>query len=243
MELANLDHRSSISMLTQSQGASSPIRGAVKRGRDGDVVAPSTSIHSTSDPLLAMASAPSFSLTLDLEQLKKSQVHTLLADLESKTHFGRKELEELHDWVKKNCIGGIVDRVAFAKGLNAIGITDPLIIEQNFSAFDSDKSGTIDFREFAVGLSTLLKGSAEERMRLMFDSYDLNADGKLSQEEVYFIFRTSLRAQGGHMDETELRSLVISTIRAIDQNNDGQIDFAEFKSAVLSNKLSFLFPK
>lgn len=77
----------------------------------------------------------------------------------------------------------------------------------------------------------------------MFDSYDLNGDGKLSPDEVYYIFRTSLRAQGGHMDENELKNLVISTIRSIDTNNDGEIDFNEFKSAVLSNKLAFLFPK
>jgi len=89
----------------------------------------------------------------------------------------------------------------------------------------------------------VLKGSSDEKMKLMFDAYDLDGNGILSPDEVYFIFKTSLRAQGGYMPEDELRRLVLDTIKAIDQNGDGQIDFSEFRQAVLDQKLSFLFPK
>jgi len=46
---------------------------------------------------------------------------------------------------------GQVDRKHFEMGMKAIGITDELLIEQNFSAFDQNKDGLIDFREYALG--------------------------------------------------------------------------------------------
>jgi len=41
-----------------------------------------------------------------------------------------------------------VDRKQFEAGMRAIGITDELIIEQNFIAFDQNRDGLIDFREY-----------------------------------------------------------------------------------------------
>lgn len=62
---------------------------------------------------------------------------------------------------------GTVDRPTFNKALVAIGIKDKLTIEQYFSAFDTDKDGSIDFREFVCGLSIVLKGTQEERLQRM----------------------------------------------------------------------------
>ena len=39
-------------------------------------------------------------------------------------------------------------------------------------------------QDFAVGLSILLKGSLEERLRWTFQVYDVNKDGVLSRSEV-----------------------------------------------------------
>jgi Ca2+-binding EF-hand superfamily protein len=69
------------------------------------------------------------------------------------------------DWAKTGTADGQVNREQFESGMNALGITDPLIIEQNFSAFDQNKDGLIDFREFVCGLSTVLRGDMEERLR------------------------------------------------------------------------------
>ena len=99
-----------------------------------------------------------------------------------------------------------------------------------------------DVRHSSFAAVSFSRGESSSLL-VMFNSYDLNGDGKLSPDEIYNIFRTSLKAQGGYMAENELRELVVSTIRSIDQNNDGQIDFNEFKQAVQSNKLAFLFPK
>jgi Ca2+-binding EF-hand superfamily protein len=82
---------------------------------------------------------------------------------------GKAELEQLFsDWAKTGSEDGQVNRTQFESGMNALGITDPLIIEQNFSAFDQNKDGLIDFREFVCGLSTVLRGDMEERLRCAY---------------------------------------------------------------------------
>lgn len=54
---------------------------------------------------------------------------------------------------------------------------------QIFSLVDKDKNGFISFREFVDMLVIFLKGSAEEKMKLMFDMYDINGTERLKREE------------------------------------------------------------
>lgn len=39
------------------------------------------------------------------------------------------------------------------------------MIEQNWAAFDVNKDGSINFKEFVCGLSTILRGSVDERLK------------------------------------------------------------------------------
>lgn len=54
---------------------------------------------------------------------------------------------------------------------------------QIFNLVDKDKNGFISFREFVDMLVIFLKGSAEEKIKLMFDMYDINGTGSLKREE------------------------------------------------------------
>jgi len=53
---------------------------------------------------------------------------------------------------------------------------------------DSDGSGSLDFAELAAGASLLAGGDHEEKLDLMFQLFDLDADGFIQQREarVYF---------------------------------------------------------
>lgn len=95
-------------------------------------------------------------------------------------------------WAQQADESGHVDRTSFAQGLAAIGITDPLVVEQNFSMFDRDRNGAIDFREFVAGLSVLQRGSSDEKLKLLFDAYDLDSNGSLDRDEVFAIYKASL---------------------------------------------------
>lgn len=48
---------------------------------------------------------------------------------------------------------------------------------------DKDKNGFISFREFVDMLVIFLNGTAEQKMKFMFDMHDINGTGRLKREE------------------------------------------------------------
>lgn len=55
---------------------------------------------------------------------------------------------------------------------------------QMFDLVDRDHNGFISFREFLDMLIIFAKGSAEDKMKLMFDMYDITRRGALTTDEV-----------------------------------------------------------
>jgi Ca2+-binding EF-hand superfamily protein len=53
-----------------------------------------------------------------------------------------------------------------------------------FNAFDSDKSGSIDFKEFICALSVTSQGKMEDKLDWALQLYDIDRDGKISYEEM-----------------------------------------------------------
>ena len=53
--------------------------------------------------------------------------------------------------------------------------------------YDTNKDGSIDFKEYMIIVYTMMNGSPEERLKLMFQIFDVNNDGSVSYEEIYVI--------------------------------------------------------
>ena len=55
--------------------------------------------------------------------------------------------------------------------------------------YDTNKDGSIDFKEYMIIVYKMVNGSPEERLNLMFQLFDINNDGFVSYEEIYMIGR------------------------------------------------------
>jgi Ca2+-binding EF-hand superfamily protein len=53
-----------------------------------------------------------------------------------------------------------------------------------FNLFDKDKSGCVDFREFCCALSLICRSGTNEKIRFVFDLFDLDKDGYLNKNEI-----------------------------------------------------------
>lgn len=87
---------------------------------------------------------------------------------------------------------------------------------------DGDADGYISYEEFlrvAINRNQLLD---EKNLKLAFESFDLNKDGKLSADEIKAVLGTSHQEYVTHL------------INAIDEDNNHVIDFEEFKTLMIS---------
>jgi Ca2+-binding EF-hand superfamily protein len=207
--------------------------------RRGAIASPSTPTVSLNDSvLLRKPSVDLESFRFDLGSAADGLRRDELASVVAASHFTLDEVRQLrNEWAAQARDGG-VGREAFAAGMAAIGISDPLVVEQNFSMFDRERTGRIDFRSFVVALSVLQRGTTDEKLRLLFDAFDIDGSGTLDRDEVYAIYKASLTFGGSQQhasvaaEHEYLTQLVAQCFAAVDSNNDGVLQFDEFKRAV-----------
>ena len=138
-----------------------------------------------------------FSMGDELKALERDEQNNNLTAIQNQTNYSLEELRKIHShWKNISGKDGKLTKAQFADGMKNLGLTDPLMIELNFRAFDKDKSGMVDFQEYVTGLSVFQKGNPEDRLRLMFDVYDSDDSGTLTFDEVFNLFRTGEASRG-----------------------------------------------
>lgn len=126
-----------------------------------------------------------------------------------------------------------------------------------FNVFDSDKSGSIDFKEFICALSVTSRGKMEDKLDWAFQLYDIDGDGKISYDEMlqiveaiykmvssmvsciqvsetrYNVLMTAFSKVGSMVklpaDEDTPEKRVRKIFRMMDKDENGSLDMAEFK--------------
>ena len=84
--------------------------------------------------------------------------------------------------------------------------------------------------EFVQGLNSLSAGSTqEEKLRFAFQIYDINADGFISNGELFQVIKMMV---GNNLNDVQLQQLVDRTIIKADKDKDGKISFEEFADMV-----------
>ncbi|XP_074646514.1 lysophosphatidylcholine acyltransferase 2-like [Tubulanus polymorphus] len=99
-------------------------------------------------------------------------------------------------------------------------VSQPL--QHLFSLYDRDGSGSIDFREYVIGLSLIsMPANTEETIQLAFKLFDVDGDGFISREDL-----TTILHQAFSMNEFDVEKLFADVHTA----RNGKISFDEFKA-------------
>ncbi|KXJ24804.1 Calmodulin [Exaiptasia diaphana] len=106
-------------------------------------------------------------------------------------------------------------------------------LQEAFSLFDKDGSGTISNEELEVVMKSLGQNPSEEELQKMIREVDADGNGEVDFEEFLVMMKTQMQ----HRDaDAEVRE----AFRVFDRNGDGSITAMELRSAMasLGEKLS-----
>jgi calcium-dependent protein kinase len=97
-------------------------------------------------------------------------------------------------------------------------------VDRIMEEVDTDRSGEIDYTEFAIATMNRQKLVSREHLETAFRAFDLDGNGTISKDEL----RTMLGGNKHYSDE-----VWEGIVKEVDQNGDGVIDFREFMDMMM----------
>ncbi|XP_023646154.1 lysophosphatidylcholine acyltransferase 2 [Paramormyrops kingsleyae] len=135
----------------------------------------------------------------------------------------KKELEGFSA-IAQSCQGGRITLEEFAHFLK-LPVSRPL--EELFSLFDRNGDGTIDFREYVIGVTILCRpANTDETIQMAFKLFDTDKDGNITHSEFSALIRSALGVP--ELDVSRLFS-------EIDVDSSGHITYEEFRTFALTH--------
>ena len=116
-----------------------------------------------------------------------------LSKLSQETRLTEEEINEWHKGFIKTCPSGRLKKAEFQKTYSALFPQGDasLFAGHVFRTLEENKDGELDFREFLTLLRVTRKGSLDDRLRWIFDIYDLDGDGYITRDEMKEIIDVS----------------------------------------------------
>ncbi|KAG1674994.1 Dual oxidase 2 [Nymphon striatum] len=109
-------------------------------------------------------------------------------------------------------------------------------IDQMFTLVDKDENGYISFREFLDMITIFAKGSADEKIKLMFDMYDIDRTGKMTRKDFSNMIRSMLELANQTLKAEEMENLISSMFTSAGLQDKQSITLQDFMKLVADHK-------
>ncbi|CAF4722565.1 unnamed protein product [Rotaria sp. Silwood1] len=116
---------------------------------------------------------------------RTSDQYSILASV---THLSDIEIKELEKSYNHLCTYSNINRqqqITLETFSNILTpVLPPILIPGFFDAFDENRDGCIDFKEFIFGISAACRGQQRERYKFLFRVFDRDHDGRLDRSDI-----------------------------------------------------------
>ncbi|KAL7029345.1 hypothetical protein ACKWTF_006199 [Chironomus riparius] len=158
-----------------------------------------------------------------------------LSGLSKATKFSEDEIKRMYRSFKASCPTGFIYEETFKEIYSQFfpfGASTAQYAHYVFNSIDRDSNGSVSFEEFVINLSTLSRGSLDEKLEWTFQLYDVNGDGYISKEEMTEVMTSVYELMGkiseGCKEESQIKAKVESMFKKMDLNADDKISLDEF---------------
>lgn len=140
------------------------------------------------------------------------------------------QLQEIFSQMDTNG-DGVLSRQEFMEGFQMFKerfgeMFRPTDIEEIVKKIDIDGDGSIDWKEFIAAATDLRSIAKETTLRQAFDLFDIDKNGEITKKELQRV----LGGVVGEYNDNQFDEL----IKEYDKNNDGQINFEEFRQMIMA---------
>ncbi|UJR08105.1 hypothetical protein I4U23_012382 [Adineta vaga] len=177
-----------------------------------------------------------------VETLKRYKPRSL-DELATRTKFSKKEIQLIYQGFKQECPSGTVNEETFK---TIYGQFFPFADTSTyahliFSTFDLRSTSVVTFEDFLICLSTLCRGTIEERLKWIFALYDTKKSGKLTKDDFHVILCAVYSLLGNvsnrHYDHETIREHTTNVFQKFDKSHRGFLTVQDFVSCCLKDPL------
>eukprot|EP00930_Biecheleria_cincta_P021779 TRINITY_DN16038_c0_g1_i1.p1 TRINITY_DN16038_c0_g1~~TRINITY_DN16038_c0_g1_i1.p1 ORF type:complete len:473 (-),score=104.60 TRINITY_DN16038_c0_g1_i1:223-1641(-) len=128
--------------------------------------------------------------------------------------------------------------MSFQAFCTVLGKPPSAVMREMFDAFDAEREGELDLRQFVIGLSMFATSGTEEKVRFAFMMYDEDQEGSISREDLGELLRAMVPYMRGPHREAH-----VERIYAANTFHPGaRIAYEELMDYVIENE-EFLLPQ
>ncbi|XP_041652010.1 dual oxidase 1 [Cheilinus undulatus] len=119
--------------------------------------------------------------------------------------------------------------LAASEFADALGLkTDSLFVDSMFTLADKDGNGYLSFQEFLDVMVIFMKGSPEEKSKLMFSMHDIGETGFLSKEEFAQMLRCFIEISNCPLSKSQTEDGIKAMMQAAGFNEKEKITWEDF---------------
>ena len=113
---------------------------------------------------------------------------------------------------------------------------DSLFVDQMFQLIDQDGNGFVSFREFLDMIVIFAKGSPEDKIKLMFDMYDVDKSGQLDRTEFKKMLKAMMEMVNAQVSPDQMDQLIESMFAAAGFQNKQALTLEDFNILLRDHK-------
>nr|XP_057932001.1 dual oxidase 1 isoform X2 [Doryrhamphus excisus] len=116
-----------------------------------------------------------------------------------------------------------------AEFANALGLkSGSLFVDSMFTLADKDGNGYLSFQEFLDVMVIFMKGSPEEKSKLMFSMNDISGSGYLSKEEFTRMLRSLIEISNGALSKRQTENGISAMMQAAGFDKKEKMTWEDF---------------